>query len=107
MPTRRDARVDAYIEGLPGWQQKICREVRRVVHSADRQIVETIKRTRLPYFVLEGNVCALLGTKDHVNVFLYDGARVPDRAGGWRSVPAHGEARRARSRSYQRPPPAR
>ena len=31
-----------------------------------------------PYFVLEGNVCALLAAKDHVNVFLYDGAIVPD-----------------------------
>jgi hypothetical protein len=34
-----------------------------------------------PYFVLEGNICALLATKDHVNVFLYDGAIVPDPAG--------------------------
>ena len=25
-----------------------------------------------PYFVLDGNVCALLATKDHVNVFVYD-----------------------------------
>ena len=25
-----------------------------------------------PYFVLDGNVCALLATKDHVNLFLYD-----------------------------------
>ena len=24
-----------------------------------------------PYFVLEGNVCALLAAKDHVNLFLY------------------------------------
>jgi hypothetical protein len=28
--------------------------------------------------VLQGNVCALLAAKDHVNVFLYDGAIVPD-----------------------------
>ena len=34
-----------------------------------------------PYFVLEGNICALLATKDHVNVFLYDGGIVPDPAG--------------------------
>jgi hypothetical protein len=34
-----------------------------------------------PYFVLEGNVCALLAAKDHVNVFLYDGAIVPDPEG--------------------------
>ena len=33
------------------------------------------------YFVLQGNICALLAAKDHVNVFLYDGAIVPDPAG--------------------------
>jgi hypothetical protein len=38
---------------------------------------ETIKRTRQPYFVLQGNICALLAAKDHVNVFLYDGGIVP------------------------------
>jgi hypothetical protein len=35
-------------------------------------VVETIKRRVQPYFVLDGNICALLATKDHVNVFLYD-----------------------------------
>jgi hypothetical protein len=44
-------------------------------------VTETIKRTRLPYFVLQGNICALLAAKDHVNVFLYDGAIVPDPEG--------------------------
>jgi len=43
--------------------------------------VETIKRTDRPYFTLQGNVCALLAAKDHVNLFLYDGAIVPDPAG--------------------------
>ena len=76
-----DPRVDAYIESLPAWQQDICREVRAIVHTADPEIAETIKRTKLPYFVLEGNVCALLAAKDHVNVFLYDGAMVPDPEG--------------------------
>jgi hypothetical protein len=63
---------------LPDWQQVICREVRDLVHSADSDVVETIKRTDRPYFVLHGNICALLAAKDHVNVFLYDGAIVPD-----------------------------
>ena len=31
--------------------------------------------------MLEGNVCALLAAKDHVNLFLYDGAIVPDPDG--------------------------
>jgi hypothetical protein len=76
-----DPRVDTYIDALPDWQQAICREVRDLVHAADPEVVETIKRTRQPYFVLQGNICALLAAKDHVNVFLYDGGIVPDPAG--------------------------
>jgi hypothetical protein len=77
----RDPRVDAYIDALPEWQQAICRRVRDLIHAADSEVAETIKRTDRPYFVLEGNVCALLAAKGHVNVFLYDGAIVPDPEG--------------------------
>ncbi|MBV9358316.1 MAG: DUF1801 domain-containing protein [Chloroflexi bacterium] len=73
-----DARIDAYIAALPAWQQAICGQVRDLVHAADPEIVETIKRTDRPYFILQGNVCALLAARDHVNVFLYDGGIVPD-----------------------------
>src|SRR5689334_18429893 len=73
-----DPQVEAYIAALPDWQQQICREVRELVHAADPQVLETIKRTRQPYFVLQGNFCALLAAKDHVNIFLYDGGIVPD-----------------------------
>ena len=72
MPYIRDPRVDAYIDGLPEWQRTVAREVRDLVHAADPEVEETIKRTVQPYFVLGGNVCALLATKDHVNLFLYD-----------------------------------
>jgi hypothetical protein len=82
MPTKSaDPRVDAYIDVLPGWQQAICRQVRELVHAADPEVVETIKRSRQPYFTMEGNVCALLAAKAWVNVFLYDGAMVPDPHG--------------------------
>jgi hypothetical protein len=77
----RDPRVDEYIDALPEWQQAICHQVRNIVHAADSEVEETIKRRVQPYFVLEGNVCALLATKDHVDVFLYDGAIVPDPEG--------------------------
>ena len=77
-PHHRDPRVDEYIDGLPEWQQSVCRQVRDLVHAADPEVEETIKRRVQPYFVLQGNICALLATKDHVNVFLYDGAIVPD-----------------------------
>ncbi|MDT4989942.1 MAG: hypothetical protein QOI74_4036 [Micromonosporaceae bacterium] len=76
-----DPRVDAYIEALPEWQQDICRQVRDLVHAADPEVVETVKRTVRPYFVLDGNICALLAAKDHVNVFLYEGAIVEDPDG--------------------------
>jgi len=76
-----DPRVDAYIASLPEWQQRICQQVRDLVHAADPEVEETIKRTRYPYFVLQGNICALLAARDHVNVFVYDGAIVPDPEG--------------------------
>ena len=77
----KDPRVDAYIDPLPEWQQAICHRVRDLLHAADPEVEETIKRKVQPYFVLEGNICALLAAKDHVNVFLYDGAIVPDPEG--------------------------
>jgi hypothetical protein len=76
-----DPRVDAYIATLPEWQQAICRQVRDLVHAADPEVSETVKRTNRPYFVTQGNICALLAARDHVNIFLYDGAIVPDPEG--------------------------
>lgn len=81
MPYAADPRIDAYINSLPDWQQAICHEVRELVHAADPEVVETIKFSTRPYFILQGTICALLAAKDHVNVFLYDGAIVPDPEG--------------------------
>jgi hypothetical protein len=77
----KDPRVDAYIDRLPEWQREICWRIRDLVHEADPAVEETIKRTVQPYFVLDGNVCALLAAKDHVTVFLYDGGIVADPEG--------------------------
>lgn len=78
---KRDPRVDEYIERLPDWQQHVCQQLRDLIHGADPEVSETIKRTVQPYFVLQGNVCALLAAKDHINLFLYDGGIVPDPDG--------------------------
>ena len=77
----KDSRVDDYIDPLPEWQQEICRKVRDLIHEADPEVEETIKRKGQPYFVLEGNVIALMATKGWVNVFLYDGGIAPDPEG--------------------------
>lgn len=38
-------------------------EVRALVHAADPEVAETIKRSKPPYFVLDGNICSLLAAK--------------------------------------------
>jgi hypothetical protein len=68
----RDPRIDDFIATLPEWQGEICSRVRDLIHAAEPEIEETIKRTFWPFFVLDGNVCALQATKDHVNVMIYD-----------------------------------
>ena len=77
----KDPRVDAYIDALPEWQRAICHEIRDLLHAADPEVVETIKRTVQTYFVLNGNVAALLAAEDHITVFLYDGGLAPDPEG--------------------------
>jgi hypothetical protein len=99
MAYARDPRVDAYLDGLADWQREFCSQVRDLVHGADPDVEETIKRTDRPYFVLDGNVCALLAAKDHVNVFLYDGAIVPDPEG---IITAGHDNRTARTVAFRR-----
>jgi len=72
MDFMNDLRIDDYIATLPAWQQSVCLKVRELVHQADPEVTEIIKRSKQPYFELQGNICALLGTKDHVNIFIYD-----------------------------------
>jgi hypothetical protein len=81
MPYAKDPRVDDYLAGLPHWQREMFGRLRDLIHEADPDIQETIKRSVQPYFVLEGNVCAFLSAKDHINLFVYDGGIVPDPAG--------------------------
>lgn len=81
MAYETDPRVDAYLDGLPSWQRETGSALRDLLHAVDPEMTETIKRTVQPYFVLEGNVAALLAAKDHLNLFLYDGAIVPDPHG--------------------------
>ena len=70
--TGRDPRVDDYMARLPEWQQQTLGRVREILHDADPEMTETIKRSVQPYFVLNGNVAAFLAAKEWVTVFLYD-----------------------------------
>jgi hypothetical protein len=68
----KNPQVDTYIEQMPPWQQAFASRVRDIVHSADPEVSEVIKRSVQPYFVLGGNICAFLTARDHLNVFIYD-----------------------------------
>jgi hypothetical protein len=68
---KQNPAVDTYIQRLPDWQRQTCQRIRALVHEADPEVSEIIKR-KLPFFVVERSICALMGTKDHVNVFVYD-----------------------------------
>jgi hypothetical protein len=72
--------VDTYINSLPRWQYDICQKMRSLIHQADTEIIEQIKFKNRPYFTMQGNVCALLAAKDHVNIFIYDPI-APDPSG--------------------------
>ena len=100
----RDPRVDSYIEALPARQAALCRELRDLIHEADPQVEETIKRTVQPYFVLDGNVCAFLAAKDHLNLFVYDGGIVPDPDG---LITAGHDNKTARTIGFREGDPAR
>ena len=80
MSVRADSRVDEYIGRLPDWQQAVCQQVRRLVHAADPEVEETIKRSVRPYFMLQGNICALLA--------MFRAVIANNRAGGWRRLQA-------------------
>jgi len=54
---RADRRVDDYIKSLPSWQQEVCWQVRDLVHAADKDVSETIKRTKLPREQAEVSDC--------------------------------------------------
>ena len=67
--------------GSPTGSKRPAASSRDLIHGADPDISEIIKRTVQPYFVLQGNACALLAAKDHLNLFPYDGGIVPDPVG--------------------------
>ena len=64
--------------------------------------VSVLRHALRPHFVLDGNVCAFLAAKDHVNVFLYDGAIVPDPEG---IITAGHDNKTGRMISYHRDEP--
>lgn len=64
--------VNFFLGHWSPWQQGLAKRIRDLVHEADPDVTEQIKRTSVPFFMLDGNICALLAAKDHLNIFIYD-----------------------------------
>ena len=81
MADAKDPRVDDYIDPLPEWQRGSASGFARLIHDADPEIEETIKRNGPALLRSRGQRIALMATKGRVNVFLYDGGIAPDPEG--------------------------
>ena len=77
----RHPQVTESIDGFPGWQVALAARIRELVHEAEPEILEEVRYGNRPYFVYRGPVCAMQATKDHLNVFLYEGGTAPDPHG--------------------------
>ena len=72
---RRNAAISAwtrYIDALPEWQRDVARQGPAPGARSRPGRGGGHQTCPKPYFVLHGNICALLGVKDHLNVFIYD-----------------------------------
>ena len=76
----KDARVDSYIDASPDWQQATCREVRDIVHRPMRMSSRRSSSgiARISCSEATSELCWRRSTR---NVFLYDGAIVPEPEG--------------------------
>jgi uncharacterized protein YdeI (YjbR/CyaY-like superfamily) len=71
-------KVDQYIkEKLQDWQQPIAQALRTLILSAQPELKETIK-WGAPCYVGQSNVVGLVGLKNHISLWFYQGALLKD-----------------------------
>jgi hypothetical protein len=72
--------IDAFIEGLDGWQRDAVTRLRALIHEAHPGITEDWK-WGVPVYADQGNVVATGVMKHAVKVNVFKGASLPDPAG--------------------------
>lgn len=61
---RKDTRIDAYIAKAADFAQPILKHIRKVVHAACPEVVETVK-WGMPFFEYKGALCSMAAFKEH------------------------------------------
>ncbi len=77
---KKDPRVDAYIAKSADFAQPILKHLRKLVHDADPDILETVK-WGMPSFVDGGIVCQMAAFKQHCALGFWKGKLILDSKG--------------------------
>ncbi len=86
--------IDARIEELGDWRGEMLSRLRRLVHEADPDVVETWKWRGVPVWEHDGIICTGETYKNYVKVTFAKGASLPDPSGLFNSS-LEGNTRRA------------
>ncbi len=86
--------IDAKIKELGDWRGEMLARVRKLIHEADADIVETWKWMGTPVWEHDGIICTGETYKDYVKTTFARGASLADPAGLFNSS-LEGAARRA------------
>src|SRR5579864_2574652 len=86
--------IDARIKDLGDWRGKMLARVRKLIHEADPQVVETWKWRGVPVFEHDGILCTGETYKAVVKLTFAKGAALDDPAGLFNSS-LEGNTRRA------------
>ncbi len=70
--------IDKQIAGVPGWQGDMMTKLRKLIHTADPEIVEEWKWGTGVY-VHKKLVCAVSNFKNHVKINFFKGALLKDK----------------------------
>jgi uncharacterized protein YdeI (YjbR/CyaY-like superfamily) len=84
---KKDPRVDAYIAKAQPFAKPILVHIRKTVHAACPDVVETMKWS-FPHFDYKGIFCAMAGFKAHCTFGFWKGALLKDSLKG---MPSGGE----------------
>lgn len=79
MPTT-DKRIDAYIAQAPDFAKPILTHLRKLLHEACPEVVETIKWS-CPFFDYKGPLCNMVAFKAHCGFGFWKAALIPDPKG--------------------------
>jgi uncharacterized protein YdeI (YjbR/CyaY-like superfamily) len=80
MPTK-DSRIDAYIAKSPDFARPILKHIRKLVHAACPDVVETMKWS-FPHFDYKGMLCSMAAFKHHCTFGFWKGALIFERGNG-------------------------